>query len=229
MGIITIEIFIIIILIIINGVLAMSEIAVVSARKVRLQQRAEGGDAGAGVALELANAPSRFLSTIQIGITLVGIFAGAIGGATIAAELDAWLEQIPSLAPYSEAIALGAIVVVITYLSLIVGELVPKRLALNNPEGIAARIARPMRSLSVIASPIVRLLSFSTESVLRLFGMRQSMGCCRWMSSNSFSASSISPARSAAIIKPWRASSCSGSGGFPPRVNTLNGAGCALK
>jgi putative hemolysin len=173
MSAIVIESLLIILLVIINGVLAMSEMAVVSARKVRLQQRAEKGDAGARVALELANAPSRFLSTIQIGITLVGIFAGAFGGATIAAELDARLEQIPGLAPYSEAIALGAVVAAITYLSLIIGELVPKRLALNNPEGIAAKIARPMRQLSVIASPVVRLLGFSTESVLRLLGVRK--------------------------------------------------------
>jgi putative hemolysin len=120
----------IILLVVINGVLAMSEIAVVSARKVRLQQRAETGDAGARAALELANAPGRFLSTVQSGITLVGVLAG---GATIAAALDARLEQIPGLAPYSEAIGLGVVVLAITYLSLIVGELVPKRLALNNP------------------------------------------------------------------------------------------------
>jgi putative hemolysin len=173
MSAIVIESLLIILLVIINGVLAMSEMAVVSARKVRLQQRAEKGDAGACVALELANAPSRFLSTVQIGITLVGIFAGAFGGATIAAELDARLEQIPGLAPYSEAIALVAVVAAITYLSLIIGELVPKRLALNNPEGIAAKIARPMRRLSVIASPVVRLLGFSTESMLRLLGVRK--------------------------------------------------------
>jgi magnesium and cobalt exporter, CNNM family len=173
MSAIVIESLLIILLLLINGVLAMAEMAIVSARKVRLQQRAEKGDAGARVALELANAPSRFLSTVQIGITLVGIFAGAFGGATIAAKLDARLEQIPGLAPYSEAIALGAVVAAVTYLSLIIGELVPKRLALNNPEGIAAKIARPMRRLSVIASPVVRLLGISTESVLRLLGARK--------------------------------------------------------
>ncbi len=173
MTVIVIETLLIILLIGINGVLAMSEMAVVSARKARLQQRAETGDAGARAALELANAPSRFLSTVQIGITLVGILAGAFGGATMATTLDAWLEQIPGLAPYSEAIALGVVVAAITYLSLIIGELVPKRLALNNPKAIAARIARPMRRLSAIASPVVWLLSFSTESVLRLLGVRK--------------------------------------------------------
>ncbi len=174
MSAITIESVVIIVLILINGMLAMSEMAVVSARKARLQRRAEQGDAGARVALELANAPNRFLSTVQIGITLIGILTGAFGGATLAAEIDARLEQVPGLAAYSEAIGLGTVVLLITYLSLILGELVPKRLALNNAEAVAARLARPMRLLSVLASPAVRLLSFSTESVLRLLGARPS-------------------------------------------------------
>jgi putative hemolysin len=171
---IAMESFLILLLMLINGVLAMAEIAVVSARKVRLQQRVEEGDAGARAALELANAPNRFLSTIQIGITLVGILAGAFGGATIAEHLAAHLGQIPGLAPYNNAIGLGMVVVAITYLSLIIGELVPKRLALNNAEGIAAMLARPLRLLAVVASPAVRLLSVSTESVLRLLGVRPS-------------------------------------------------------
>jgi len=136
---IALEILFIILLLVANGVFAMSEIAVVTARKARLRQRADAGDAKARVALELANAPDRFLSTIQIGITLVGILAGAFGGATIAEQLAVRLSVVPWLAPYSEAIGIAVVVIVITYLSLIIGELVPKRLALNNPEGSPRR------------------------------------------------------------------------------------------
>ncbi|MCI2430778.1 hemolysin family protein [Candidatus Acetothermia bacterium] len=168
------EIFIIFLLILINGVFAMSEIAIVSARKARLQQRAEEGDLKARTALELTTNPNLFLSTVQIGITLVGILAGAFGGATIAEELEAYLDQIPALAPYSEAISIGLIVLSITYFSLILGELVPKRIALNNAERIAASVATPMRTLSVIVSPVVRILSASTNGVLRLLGIRPS-------------------------------------------------------
>jgi putative hemolysin len=174
MGGIATEVVFILVLIVFNGLLAMSEIAVVSARRARLQKRAESGDAGARAALELADAPTRFLSTVQIGITLVGILAGAFGGATIAEKLDAWLEGVPALAPYSEAASLGLVVVSIAYLSLILGELVPKRLALFNAEGIAALVSRPMRLLARVASPAVKVLTVSTEAVLRLFGARKS-------------------------------------------------------
>jgi putative hemolysin len=149
----------------------MSEIALVSARKARLQRRAET-DAGARVALELANAPDRFLSTVQIGITLIGILAGAYGGATLSEHLAAHLNRIPALAPYSDVVSFVAVVVAITYLSLVVGELVPKRLALNNPERIASRIARPMRFLSRLTSPAVRALSASSSFLLRLLRAR---------------------------------------------------------
>lgn len=132
------EILLILALILVNGVFAMSEIAVVSSRKARLQHRADRGDAGARRALELAEHPTRFLSTVQIGITLVGVFAGAYGGASIAGQLDAYLERLPLIAAYSEEIALAAVVAAITFLSLVVGELVPKRLALNQPERIAS-------------------------------------------------------------------------------------------
>src|SRR5215470_5915291 len=125
---IVIESFLIILLILLNGVLAMAEMAIVSARKVRLQQRVEQGDVGAGAAVELANAPNCFLSTVQIGITLVGILAGAFGGATMAEHVAAYLAQVPGLASSSKALGFGMVVVVITYLSLIIGELVPKRL-----------------------------------------------------------------------------------------------------
>ncbi|HXH10628.1 MAG TPA: hemolysin family protein [Alphaproteobacteria bacterium] len=171
---VTFEMVIIFLLIIANGVFAMSEIAVVSARRARLQQWANTGDTRARAALELANAPNQFLSTIQVGITLIGILAGAFGGATIARELEAELLEIPFLAPYSHAISLGIVVLSITYASLIVGELVPKRLALNNPERIAAAVAAPMRALSHLVSPVVYLLSLSTEAVLRVLGVRPS-------------------------------------------------------
>ena len=165
---IAIEILIVVLLILVNGLFAMAEIAVVSARKTRLQQQAQEGDKKAQAALELANAPNQFLATIQIGITLVGIVAGAFGGATIAEELAKVLQQVPVLAPYGEAIGVAVVVLAITYLTLVVGELVPKRLGLNNPERVAARLAPFMRTLSRLASPLVRYLSLSTDLVVRL-------------------------------------------------------------
>lgn len=170
---VAVEILFIILLLIANGVFAMSEIAVVSSRRARLQQRAER-DAGARAALDLANAPDRFLSTVQIGITLIGILAGAFGGATIAEHLVGYFERIPAIARYSGAISLGLVVLVITYFSLVVGELVPKRLGLNNPEKIAARIARPMQFLSRLAWPAVRALSASSNFLLRLLKAKPS-------------------------------------------------------
>ena len=168
------EVSIVVLLILLNGIFAMSEIAVVSARKTRLRQWAEEGNAKARAALELANNPNQFLATIQIGITLVGILAGAFGGATIANELSVILNDISWLAPYSHPLSLALVVVVIAYLSLIVGELVPKRLALNNPERLAMAIAAPMQVLSRVAYPAVHLLGLSTELLLRTLGMRPS-------------------------------------------------------
>ena len=168
----TLEMLFVFLLILANGLFAMAEIAILSSRKVRLQQRANEGDLRARAALELAETPNRFLSTVQIGITLIGILAGAYGGATIAHELAAQLERISFLAPYSHAISLGVVVLGITYLSLILGELVPKRLALNSPERIACALATPMRLVAVLAFPAVRLLSLSTEVVLRLLGVQ---------------------------------------------------------
>ena len=165
---------VVVLLIFINGIFAMSEIAVVSARKTRLQQWAEEGNAKARAALELANNPNQFLATIQIGITLIGILAGAFGGATIASELAVILSDITWLQPYSHPLSLALVVVVITYLSLIVGELVPKRLALNNPERLAMAIAAPMQALSRVAYPAVHLLGLSTEFLLRALGIRPS-------------------------------------------------------
>src|SRR6266513_6416094 len=168
------EIVIIILLIIANGVFALSETAFVSARKVRLQQWANEGNVKAAAALELANSPNRLLSTVQLGITLIGILAGAFGGATVSEAVAVYIRDIPLLAPYSGAIALIIVVVVITYLSLVIGELVPKRIALNNPERIAILMVTPMRVLSAIASPFIYLLSISTEGILRLIGLRPS-------------------------------------------------------
>ena len=168
------QIFIIAALIIANGLFAMAEIAIVSARKARLQQRAEEGDEGARIALELANSPSRFLPTIQIGITLIGIFAGAFGGATIADKLAPELNRISWIAPHGGAVSLSIVVLTITFLSLIIGELVPKQIALQHAERISAAFAPAIRSLAWVASPLVHLLSLSTHLVLRLFGIKPS-------------------------------------------------------
>jgi len=149
------EILLILLLIALNGALAMSEIALVSVKKTRLRERADRGEAGAAAALQLVEAPTRFLSTVQIGITLVGIFAGAFGGATVAEHLQERLEEISSLAPYAEVLALAVVVLTITYLSLVFGEIVPKRIALNNPESISTLVARPIGLLATLTRPAV--------------------------------------------------------------------------
>ncbi len=174
MGDITFEIIFIIVLLIANGLFSMSEMAVVSARKARLHKRATDGDKGAKAALELADNPGSFLSTVQIGITLVGILAGAFGGATIAEKLAPTLKKFPAIEPYADNISFGLVVMVITYLSLVVGELIPKRLALHSPDKIASMVAAPMKKLSSLASPLVKLLESSTNGLLRLFGLRES-------------------------------------------------------
>lgn len=166
------EALIIFVLIIINGVFALSEIAVVSSRKVRLQQRANEGDVGARTALRLAENPSDFLSTVQVGITLIGILSGAVAGATISEWLTAQIAMLPALQPYAESLGIGIVVLVITLLSLILGELAPKRLGLHNPEGIAAAVAGPMLFLSKLFSPLVRLLSGATDLIVRLLGVK---------------------------------------------------------
>ena len=167
------EIVIILILILINGIFAMAEFAIVSVKKIRLQQRVDEGDSRAAAALEIVNEPTQFLSTVQIGITLVGIFAGAFGGATVARELATYLTGFPELAPYSDLLSIGIVVLAITYLTLIFGELVPKRLALNNAESIASFVAKPMRLLSLITAPLVIILSHSTEAMLRVIQFRK--------------------------------------------------------
>jgi len=167
------EMVVIFVLLIANGVLAMAEIAVVSSKKARLRRLADQGNKTAKVALELAESPNRFLATVQIGITLVGIFAGAFGGATLAAELAVPIGQVAFFAPYADKLAFGIVVVVITYFSLVIGELVPKRFGLSNPEGIAMAVAKPMNWLSRFAGPVVGFLSVSTEGLLRVLGFKQ--------------------------------------------------------
>ncbi|WP_370573412.1 hemolysin family protein [Methanomethylovorans sp.] len=169
----TFEIVTIIVLIVFNGIFAMSEFALVSAKRARLKQLAEEGNTGAVAALELSHKLTPFLSTIQVGITLIGILAGAFGGATVAEGLEVYLRDFPALAPYSNAISITLVVVVITYLTLIFGELVPKQLALNKPEAIASRISKPMLFLSTIARPLVFILSISTEAVLRIMRVKK--------------------------------------------------------
>jgi putative hemolysin len=168
------EIVIILLLVLANGVFAMSEIAVVAARKIRLQQRAEDGDHRAQAALDLANAPAQFLSTVQFGITLVGVLAGAYGGARLSVPLADLIRTVPPLAPYAEAVALGLVVAGITVLSLIFGELVPKNVGLQYPESIASWVARPMMLLSRIGGPIVKALTGATTLVMRIFGVKGS-------------------------------------------------------
>lgn len=170
----TAEFLFIILLSVANGIFAMSEAAMISSRRARLQQRAENGDAGAAAALKLSEKPDRFLSTVQIGITLIGILSGAVGGSTLAKSVEPAIAAIPALATRAEAISVFLVVLLITYLSLVIGELVPKTLALNNAEGIASLVARPMQVLSTLASPIVSLLSLSTRVVLLVLGVRPS-------------------------------------------------------
>lgn len=170
----SIEVLIILLLILFNGALAMAEIAVVSARKARLEQRAREGDAGAQAALKLAQDPSHFLSTVQIGITLIGILAGAFGGATLSEEIASLLAEIPALARYAEGISVALVVIAITFLSLILGELAPKQIALGNPEQTAARLAPAMQGLARLAAPLVNLLSLTTNALLRLLGVHPS-------------------------------------------------------
>ncbi|MBL8457871.1 hemolysin family protein [Zoogloea sp.] len=167
------DIVLLLLLILLNGVFAMSEMAVVSSRKSRLQNLADDGSPGAGSALLLHQEPSGFLSTIQVGITSVGILSGAIGEAAVADPLAAWLGSFSAIEPYARGVALTLTVVGLTYFSVVVGELVPKRLALLAPEGIATLIARPMMILARLAHPLVTILSGSSAAVLRLFGARR--------------------------------------------------------
>ncbi len=167
------EILFLIVLIILNGLFAMSEIALVTARRGRLARLAEDGDGSASVAMKLHDEPTRFLSTIQIGITSIGILNGIVGEAALAGPFALWLIGLGVDQELSRIVATGLVVVSITYVSIVIGELVPKRIGQFNPEGIARLVARPMNLLSVVTRPFVRLLTFSTDAILRLMGQRE--------------------------------------------------------
>lgn len=166
------EISIVVILTVINGLLAMSELAVVSSRPARLKVLQEQGSSGARTALRLAENPGRFLSTVQIGITLVGVLSGAFSGATLGARLTGWLQAQGVNAGLADALGVGSVVVAITYLSLIIGELVPKQIALRDPERVAIRVAPAMSILSKVSLPLVWLLDGSGKFILRLLGQK---------------------------------------------------------
>jgi putative hemolysin len=165
------EIAVILVLVLANGVFSMSEIAVVASRKIRLQHRAQEGDRRARAALALAEAPAQFLSTVQVGITLIGILSGAYGGAMLSGPLAAVLDDIPAVARYAEGLAFILVVAAITLLSLVFGELVPKNIGLHYPESIASWVAGPMRVLSRIGGPVVNALTGATTLILRVFGL----------------------------------------------------------
>jgi len=162
------EIVVIAALVLVNALLAMSEMAVVSSRRSRLQDLVKKRHRGARAAIRLLDEPTNFLSTVQVGITLIGVLAGAFGGATLADQLRDWLNSWAVIAPYGEPVAIGIVVVAVTYVSLVVGELVPKRIALRDPEGIAAALAPAMRRFAQFAAPVVWLLRHSTDGLLRL-------------------------------------------------------------
>lgn len=167
------EIIIILFLIVANGVFAMSEIAIVSARRIRLQKLADKGSIGAKTALQLAAEPNKLLAVVQFGITLISMITGVFGGNAIAEKLKPSIAQIPSLEPYAATVSLAIVVIIITFLSLIIGELVPKRIGMTNPEAIAVKLAPLMLIVSKIGSPFVWILSKTTELILRILGLNK--------------------------------------------------------
>jgi putative hemolysin len=167
------DILLILLLLLINGLLAMSEIAVVSSAKARLRQRASEGGRGAAAALQLSESPTKFLSTVQVGITLVGILMGAVGEKALTHDLAEALKGTPVPSTFIEPTAFAVVVLAITFASVVLGELVPKRLAMSAPESIASVLAIPMLVLSRVAGPFVAILSFSTERILRMLGVRE--------------------------------------------------------
>lgn len=169
---IILEIFLIIFLILLNGYFSLSEIALISSKKSKLRHWSKQGNKKAHAALSLTRQSSEMLSTIQIGITTIGIFAGAFGGATVAEHIESWLTTFPILAPYAEALSVALVVIVITYLSLILGELVPKQMALSNPEKLSLKVARPIHYLMGALSPLVKMVSASTVFILRLLRIK---------------------------------------------------------
>lgn len=166
------QLLVIALLLLLNGFFAMSELAIVSARRVRLKQMAKAGSRGAAAALRLMDDPVKFLSTVQVGITMVGIVAGAYSGATLADPLAHYLQGIPFIGDHARTVALGTVVVAVTYFSLVIGELVPKRIALNHAEAIAVAVAPFMRVLASAGAPIVWFLRASTQAVMALFRLK---------------------------------------------------------
>ncbi|MFC6096512.1 hemolysin family protein [Flavobacterium qiangtangense] len=166
------EIAIIFFLILLNGVFSMSEIALISARKNRLETSAKKGNTSAKTALDLANSPNKFLSTVQIGITLIGILTGIYSGDKVTDDVKIFLDQYTALQPYSANLSVGIVVVILTFFSLVLGELLPKRIGLNYPEAIAKMVAVPMKVISIVTAPFIWLLTISTESLLKLFRIR---------------------------------------------------------
>lgn len=169
---ITFEILIIVFLILLNGLFAMYEMAMISSKKARLEQRSQDNNAGSKLALKMLETPNRFLSTVQVGITLVGILAGAFGGARLAEPLAAVFNRLGWFGNSAQGIALALVVIVITFFSLLLGELIPKRIALNNPEGIASHFSGFMNILSKLTQPVVSLLSGATDLGIRLLRIK---------------------------------------------------------
>lgn len=165
------EVLIVLAIIVINALFVLAEMSVASSRKARLQERINDGDKRAATALKLIEHPNLFLATVQIGITLVGVFLGAVGGARFSAPLGGLLGRIPAIAPYAESLALAIVVIVITFVSIVLGELVPKRIALHNPERIASLLAGPMIFVSRLFKPFVWLLGRITDLILKLMGV----------------------------------------------------------
>lgn len=166
------EILILLLLILLNGIFSMSEIALISSRKTRLELAAKRGSHSAKAALEIAKSPNNFLSTVQIGITLIGILTGILSADTIAEDIRIGVEKMGVAASYSYTVAISIVVISITFFSMVLGELVPKRIGLSNPEAIAKLVARPMNVLSYITLPFVWLLTGSSSIILRIFGIK---------------------------------------------------------
>lgn len=170
------EILIILFLIILNGIFSMSEIALVSSRKFKLESEANKGNKNAEKALGLAKSPNTFLSTVQIGITLIGILTGIFSGKTLTTDLTGIINRVPLLSPYADSIAVITVVILITYITIVFGELIPKRIGLNFPEKIASAVAGPMTALSSITKPLIWLLTKTNDLFLRLFGIEEKHG-----------------------------------------------------
>jgi putative hemolysin len=168
------EIVIILILILLNGIFSMSEIALVSAKKFKLENAAKRGNINAQKALDLANSPGTFLSTVQLGITLIGILTGIFSGENITTDIQAWVAGFPVLNPYAHTIAVAIVVIVITYFSIVFGELIPKRIGMLFPESIATVVALPMKIISIVASPFIWLLTITNDLFFKLFRIRPS-------------------------------------------------------